>query len=39
MWDGTLQEQPDEDTLEELNLPEINTTVLKSIFESNQTVV
>ena len=33
LWDGCVTKQPDEDTRHELNLPEINMGVFKSIFD------
>lgn len=38
-WEGTVAEQPDEDTREELNVPEINESVIKTVFEKNMDVV
>jgi len=38
-WDGTVTTQPDEDLLEKLNLPEINTTVFETIFKNNQETI
>ena len=34
-WDGTVKEQPDEDTREELNLPELNQEVIHTVVRSN----
>jgi hypothetical protein len=38
-WDGTVENCPDEDTLEELALAEINKQVIKFKFDQNQDVV
>lgn len=38
-WKGTISKQPDSDTIEDLNMPEINTEVLKALFDKNKDVV
>lgn len=34
-WDGSIAEVLDEDTVEELNMPEINKSVIKTVFDKN----
>lgn len=38
-WDGSIPCVLDEDTVEELNMPEINKSVIQTVFDKNPEVV